>query len=62
MAHIQAKRRGGDSLDNVRTLCAECHRKEHNYGPSLTKPCPKKMPPSVPTPEMTDQQFEELPY
>jgi 5-methylcytosine-specific restriction endonuclease McrA len=42
MAHIKAKRIGGDSLDNVRTLCGDCHRKEHNYGPSMTKPCPPK--------------------
>jgi 5-methylcytosine-specific restriction endonuclease McrA len=42
MAHIGAKRRHGDSLDNVRTLCAECHRIEHAYGPSGVKPCPPK--------------------
>lgn len=38
MAHLQAKRRGGDSLDNVRTLCGECHRAQHNGG----KPVPRK--------------------
>ena len=32
MAHIQAKRRGGDSLPNVRTLCGKCHRLEHAGG------------------------------
>ena len=42
MAHIQAKRRGGDSLENVRTLCGKCHRTEHAYGPSFQKPCPPK--------------------
>ena len=42
MAHIQAKRRGGDSLENVRTLCGRCHRLEHQYGKSMQKPCPKK--------------------
>lgn len=42
MAHIGAKRRHGDSLANVRTLCAECHRKEHNWGKSMKKPVPKK--------------------
>lgn len=42
MAHIQAKRRGGDALDNVRTLCGDCHRKEHAYGPSMEKPCPPR--------------------
>lgn len=40
MAHIQAKRRGGDVLSNVRVLCGGCHRKEHAGG----KPCPKKVP------------------
>lgn len=39
MAHIKAKRIGGDSLDNVRTLCGRCHRNEHNAG---GKPCPPK--------------------
>lgn len=38
MAHIQAKRRGGDSLENVRTLCGRCHRLEHAYGKSMVKP------------------------
>jgi 5-methylcytosine-specific restriction endonuclease McrA len=42
MAHIGAKRRHGDSLDNVRTLCAECHQIEHAYGKSGVKPCPPK--------------------
>lgn len=42
MAHIKAKRMGGDSLENVRTLCGQCHRKEHAYGKSMTKPVPKK--------------------
>lgn len=40
MAHIKAKRRHGDSLENVRTLCGECHAKEHNAG---GKPCPRKV-------------------
>ena len=39
MAHIRTKRNNGDTLDNVRTLCPDCHRKEHNAG---GKPCPKK--------------------
>ena|ERR1700677_818972 len=42
MSHIQAKRLGGDSLDNVETLCGDCHRKYHNYGPTMEKPCPPK--------------------
>lgn len=42
MAHIHAKRRGGDSLENVRTLCGKCHRLEHAYGKSGVKPCPAK--------------------
>ena len=30
MAHIISRGAGGsDSLDNVRTLCGSCHRKEH---------------------------------
>lgn len=37
MAHIKAKRIGGDSLDNVRCLCGRCHRNEHN-----PKACPPK--------------------
>jgi 5-methylcytosine-specific restriction endonuclease McrA len=32
LAHIGAKRRYGDSLDNVRALCGDCHRSEHNGG------------------------------
>jgi 5-methylcytosine-specific restriction endonuclease McrA len=42
LAHIGAKRRHGDSLENVRTLCAECHLIEHQYGKSGVKPCPSK--------------------
>jgi 5-methylcytosine-specific restriction endonuclease McrA len=42
MAHVGAKRRHGDSLENVRTLCAECHIREHSYGKSGIKPCPAK--------------------
>jgi len=45
MAHIKAKRIGLDTLDNVRTLCGSCHRIEHNYGKSRTKPCPPKVKP-----------------
>ncbi len=45
MAHIGAKRRHGDTLSNVRTLCAACHALEHRYGKSMTKPVPPK--PSV---------------
>lgn len=45
MAHIQAKRRGLDTLDNVRTLCGEDHRRQHNFGPTMEKPCPPKPKP-----------------
>jgi 5-methylcytosine-specific restriction endonuclease McrA len=41
-AHIGAKRRYGDSLENFRTLCSGCHQIEHNYGKSRKKPCPPK--------------------
>jgi 5-methylcytosine-specific restriction endonuclease McrA len=42
MAHIQAKRRGGDNLSNVQTECGACHRAYHNFGKSRTKPCKSK--------------------
>jgi 5-methylcytosine-specific restriction endonuclease McrA len=42
LAHIRAKRNNGDTLDNVRWLCADCHRIEHSYGKSGVKPCPPK--------------------
>ena len=42
LAHIQVKRMGGDTLANTFASCADCHRKYHAYGPSLTKPCPRK--------------------
>jgi hypothetical protein len=42
LAHIKAKRRNGDSLDNVRWLCPSDHRKEHAWGVSKEKPCPTK--------------------
>jgi hypothetical protein len=42
MAHIGAKRRYGDSRSNTRAECGQCHREFHQYGPSRTKPCPKK--------------------
>jgi|GEM_PF-2053599 5-methylcytosine-specific restriction endonuclease McrA len=42
MAHVQGKRRGGDSLQNVKTFCGDCHRKFHNFGPSMQKPCKSK--------------------
>lgn len=38
MAHVKAKRMGGDNLANVVTKCGDCHRKEHAGG----KPVPKK--------------------
>ena len=42
MSHIKAKRMGGDSLENVETLCGDCHRKFHAYGPSMEKPVRSK--------------------
>lgn len=41
MAHIHTKRNNGDTLENVRTLCPECHRKEHS-GELHGKPVPRK--------------------
>jgi len=29
MAHVRNKRMYGDSLENVRALCGDCHRAEH---------------------------------
>lgn len=41
MAHIKGRgRNGSDTLENVRTLCPQCHADEHNAG---GKPCPKKL-------------------
>jgi 5-methylcytosine-specific restriction endonuclease McrA len=42
MAHVGGKRRHGDSLSNVRTKCGACHRREHLWGKSMTKPVPPK--------------------
>jgi 5-methylcytosine-specific restriction endonuclease McrA len=44
MAHLVSRGRGGkDELSNVVTKCYDCHMvKEHSYGPSGVKPCPKK--------------------
>jgi len=45
MAHIKAKRIGLDMLENVRTLCGFCHRREHLWGKSMAKPVPPKVLP-----------------
>lgn len=46
MAHIKAKRMGGDSLDNVRTECGKCHREYHHFGPSrVTQILPRMLNP-----------------
>jgi hypothetical protein len=45
LAHRRGKRMWGDHIDQVDTNCGECHRKFHNFGPSMTKPCPKKVRP-----------------
>jgi 5-methylcytosine-specific restriction endonuclease McrA len=36
MAHVRTKRNNGDTLDNVRSKCGDCHHREHN---------PKAVPP-----------------
>ena len=43
LAHTQGKAMHGDYLENTGTECGECHRKYHNYGPSMTKPVPPKV-------------------
>lgn len=42
MAHRRGKRMWGDHIDQVDTNCGRCHRKFHAFGPSMTKPVPKK--------------------
>ena len=42
LAHIQARRRGGDSPENTYCCCAEHHLLYHAYGLSMEKPCPPK--------------------
>lgn len=39
MAHLRTKRNNGDTLENVRSLCPDCHSKSHNCG---GKPLPPK--------------------
>lgn len=43
LAHIKARRMGGDSPENTYCCCAEHHRIYHAYGPSMQKPCPSKV-------------------
>lgn len=43
LAHIRNKRMHGDSIENTQTECGDCHRKYHNYGPSMEKPVPAKV-------------------
>lgn len=47
MAHKRNKRMWGDSLNQVQTECGECHNEYHQFGPSRTKPCPRKPPVAV---------------
>ena len=45
MAHIQSRGAGGsDTLENVKTLCHECHMKSHNAGGKPCPPKPKEIP------------------
>lgn len=43
-AHIKNKRMYKDDDSNVKSSCGRCHRKYHQNGPSLEKPCPPKLP------------------
>lgn len=45
LAHIKAKRIGGDSIENVETWCGDCHRAFHERGPSMQKIIPAKAKP-----------------
>jgi hypothetical protein len=40
MAHRRNKAMWGDTLDNVESLCHDCHMKSHNAG---GKPVPRKL-------------------
>lgn len=42
MAHRRNKAMWGDNIGNVQTECGDCHRKYHQRGPSMDKPCPPK--------------------
>lgn len=35
--HLTYQRFGAETLDDVRVLCAPCHQREHEHGPSLPK-------------------------
>lgn len=32
LSHVHAKRNNGDTFENTRTRCPECHQKSHNCG------------------------------
>lgn len=42
LAHIRGKRMWGDTKENTAPAHKECHRKFHQFGPSLVKPVPAK--------------------
>ena len=42
LAHIKGKRMWGDNKENVAPAHRECHRRFHEWGPSMTKPVPTK--------------------
>jgi 5-methylcytosine-specific restriction endonuclease McrA len=48
LAHRKGKRMWGDSLETTEINCGKCHRRFHNFGPSMEKPCPPK-PKSIDT-------------
>ena len=41
LSHVRNKRMHGDTIENTRTRCQDCHRKSHNCG---GKPLPRKNP------------------
>lgn len=45
LSHKKGKRMWGDSPETTESNCGDCHRKFHNYGWTMTKPCKPKLKP-----------------